>query len=259
MALENGLIANKDKLYTIESNLTSTMERLLKPIQQRLNYHLPLPSDSQSLGLWHTNSEDEPAESCNAIFANDTNAPSGYYWIKVSSGSPIRVYCKMQDATCDNLTGGWMRVAYFDMRRPSHQCPSGLTLTTRSSGPRRLCDVTSASRTSCPSNTYTVHGVRYSHVYGKIIAYQNDRPLAFYYNDYHGIDQAYVFGVSLTLGLNPQKHIWTFAEAIDETAYNNPSFRCLCINTNLNKQSMTIPNFVGNDYFCDTIKPQQSI
>ena len=161
LALENGLIAKKDKLYAIESNLTSTMERLLKPIQQQLNYHLPLPSDSQSLGLWQTNSENEPAESCKAVFANDSNAPSGYYWIKVSSGSPIRVYCKM-DATCGNLTGGWMRVAYMDMRNSSHQCPSGLTLTTRSSDPRRVCDVTSFSYTSCPNNTHCKKGLIYT-------------------------------------------------------------------------------------------------
>ena len=63
-----------------------------------------------------------------------------------------------------------MRVAYIDMRNTSHQCPNGLTLSTRSSPPRRVCDITT---TGCVSTTFTVHGVEYSHVYGRIIAYQD--------------------------------------------------------------------------------------
>ena len=55
------------------------------------------------------------------------------FWIlldKNSSGSPDRVYCKM-DANCTGYTGGWMRVGYIDMRNSSHQCPRGLTLITQ--------------------------------------------------------------------------------------------------------------------------------
>ena len=37
-----------------------------------------------------------------------------------------------------NLTGGWMRMAYLDMRNSSHQCPSRLILMTRNSNPRRF-------------------------------------------------------------------------------------------------------------------------
>ena len=32
----------------------------------------------------------------------------------------------------------------------------------------------------------------------------------------------------------------------------NPTFKCPCINTNINQSSITIPSFIGNDYFCDT-------
>ena len=220
----------------------SAMERLLKPIQQQLNYHLPPP-------LWITNSEDNPAESCKAIYDDHHDAPSGYYWITNSTGHPVRVYCKM-NATCGNMTGGWMRVAYIDMRNSIHQCPSGLTLTTRSSDPRRLCDVTP---NGCVGNNYSVHGLRYSYVHGRIIAYQNGYPIAYYFSNYgyNSIDQAYVFGVSLTHGQNPQKHIWTFAGATDETS-RNPTFKCPCINSNINPSSITISSFIGNDYFCDT-------
>ena len=88
-----------------------------------------------------------------------------------------------------------MRVAYIDMRNTSHQCPRGLTLFSRSSPPRRVCNVT---RIGCVSTTFTVHGVEYSHVHGRIIGYQFDTPSAFYYHTYT-IDQTYIYGVSLTL------------------------------------------------------------
>ena len=135
------------------------------------------------------------------------------------------------------------------MRNSSHQCPSGLTLTTRSSDPKRLCDI--RSRGLCVSNNYSVHGLRYSHIHGRITGYQNGYPLAYNYN-YNSIDQAYAFGVSLTHGQNPRKHIWTFVGAVDETSHIPMSFKCPCINTNINPSSITVPSFIQNDYFCDT-------
>ena len=186
---------------------------------------------------------DDPASSCKAL---PSNSPSGYYWIR-TQGSSVRVYCNM-NATSGNLTGGWMRVAYIDMENTSHKCPSGLTLLSRGLAPRRTCDINS---TGCISNTFSVHGFEYSHVYGRIIAYQNRIPIAFYFNSY-SIDSGYVFGVSLTHGRNPRNHIWTFAGAADETANtHSPRFKCACINTNISP-TPPIPNFVGNNYFCDT-------
>ena len=85
-----------------------------------------------------------------------------------------------------------MRVAYIDMKNTSHQCPRGLTLFSRSSPPRRVCNVTT---TGCVSTNFTVHGVEYSHVYGRIIAYQDKVPCAFYYHT-RGIDSVYMRAVS---------------------------------------------------------------
>ena len=189
--------------------------------------------------------EDNPASSCSTLPADST---SGYYWIS-TRGSPVRMYCNM-NATSGNLTGGWMRVAYIDMRNTSHQCPSGLTLFSRSSPPRRVCDITT---NGCVSTTFAVHGVEYSHVYGRIIGYQNQVPTAFNHitnTNYDEIDEPYVFGVSLTHGQSPRKHIWTFAGAPDETSYH-PVWKCPCINTNY-PPPPPVPSFVGNDYFCDT-------
>ncbi len=216
---------------TLETRLSTTMNQLRKPIKQQLDYHLPPP-----LGT-----KDKPANSCKDLHKYNPKASSGYYWIKQSSGSPVRVYCSMS-GTCGNETGGWMRVANIDMRNTSQSCPSGLTLLT---SPKRVCDITS---TGCVSNNFNALRFQYSKVCGKIISYHKRLMFAFYYGS-RGIKRDYVFGVSLTHGQNPRKHIWTFAGALDETnqQYN---FICPCINTSL--ASSIVPSFVGNDYFCDT-------
>ena len=252
----NSAITNKT-LQDTESSLTSTMERLLKPIQEQLNYHLPpppstspAPPPSTQAPTQAPNSEENPAKSCKDLYSNVPDAVSGYYWIKTSLGSPARVYCKM-DADCQNMTGGWMRIAYIDMRNSSHQCPSGLSLTTRSSEPRRVCDYRT-SRRGCGSKNFTAHGISYGHVYGRIKAYQDGNIYAFRYTSYHSIDKAYMYGVSLTHGQNLRKHIWTFAGASDESTGNQDNYKCPCINSNLSPSSIAIPSFIGNDYFCDT-------
>ena len=63
------------------------------------------------------------------------------------------------------------------------------------------------------------------------------------------IEQNYVDGISLTHG-HPRQHIWTFAAARDEYG-TGPSLDCPCININQNS-SVLPPDFVADDYFCDT-------
>ncbi len=135
-----------------------------------------------------------------------------------------------------------MRVAKIDMTNTSQSCPRGLSLI---SSPKRICDITS---TGCVSNTFSVQGIQYSKVCGKIIGYHKGIPTAFVLGS-RGIERDYVYGVSLTHGRNSRKHIWTFAGASDETT-SNYNFKCPCINTALT--SSQVPSFVGNDYFCDT-------
>ena len=209
------------------------MERLIKPIQAQLNYHLPPPTPLPT--------NDSPATSCRALHDRHPDAPSDYYWIGKSGSAAVKVYCDMT-RTCGNLTGGWMRVANIDMTNTSQQCPSGLTLI---SSPKRVCDLTSYT---CVSNTFTTQGMEYTHVCGRVIGYQNRIPLAFHYRS-SGFEGAHVHGVSLTHGQNPRKHIWTFAGASDETA-GESTFKCPCTNTAISPPS--IPSFIGNDYFCDT-------
>ena len=184
--------------------------------------------------------EINPAPSCKDLY-DTRDASSGYYWIG-EVGSAVRVYCNMS-LTCGDVTGGWMRVANIDMTNSSQNCPSGLTLIT---SPKRVCDITS---TGCVSTEFDVHGVQYSHICGRVIAYHNIVPISFHYQS-RGIDADYVYGVSLTHGQNPREHIWTFAGASDESTIS-PSFKCPCINTNINPPP-TVPSFIGSDYFCDT-------
>ena len=240
-------LENKLSVQISNSDLTATVEKLLKPIQRQLDYHLPPPPPTSPQEIF---TEANPAVSCKAIYDKYPDAETGYYWIKNSTGSAVNMYCKM-DANCTGYTGGWMRVAYIDMRNSSHQCPSGFQTLIRSSNPRRVCDTTGYSYSSCPSTSFSVHGLSYRHVYGRILAYQNGYPVAFHFNSYNSIDQAYVFGVSLTCGRNPRKHIWTFAGATDETS-SRPDFKCPCINRHMSSSTSRIPSFIGNDLFCDT-------
>ena len=53
--------------------------------------------------------------------------PSGYYWIRSSNGSTVRVYCGMDRGCSCNNNGWWTRVAYLNMTDPSQQCPSAWT------------------------------------------------------------------------------------------------------------------------------------
>jgi len=50
-----------------------------------------------------------PAASCSEISAD---CPSGYYWVRSSSGTAVQVYCDMDRVCGCNSTGGLWRVFY---------------------------------------------------------------------------------------------------------------------------------------------------
>lgn len=189
-----------------------------------------------------------PASSCKEIKEFNPGLPTGYYWIKAGDESSIRVYCDM-DRTCGGITGGWMRVANVDMKNTSEECPQGLREITKET--KRLCTKNITSR-GCSSATFDVYGTQFTHVCGKVIGFQYGTPEAFYPYYHHPtltIDDAYVNGVILTHrhGMNPRKHIWTFAATTHHGDYNG---QCPCVNTRA--QNTRIPPWVGSDYFCDT-------
>ena len=116
--------------------------------------------------------------------------------------------------------------------------------------PKRTCGRASSSSFSCDSVFFPVSGGPYSQVCGRIRAYQYGAPEAFYSYNSDGqttIDSAYVSGVAVMYG-SPRQHIWTFANGAGEnrTSFYYSSFPCDTTG------SISIPPFVGEDYFCES-------
>ena len=205
----------------------------------------------QLLNLYpHLNNTMElSASSCAALLPN---TPSGYYWVSASNGSAVRVYCDMT-RSCGGVTGGWVRVGYLDMTNSSHQCPNGSTEHNNSN--IRTCRRTDPSA-GCWSVPMDVP-YPYSRVCGRVRGYQVGTTNAFgYRQEPSGIDDAYMDGVSLTHN-NPRQHIWTFAAGLNERTDILSS--CSCFLRGVRKDLSSLgyrvaspPQFVGQDYFCET-------
>ena len=191
-----------------------------------------------------------PPHSCMEILQQNPDSPSGYYWIKSQSDNrlgAVNMYCDME-RSCNGVGGGWMRVGFIHMTDPSNTCPLGLMNITEDS--HRLC--TTEFHTGCSSTLFSVLGIQYSQVCGKIIGYQQKTPDGFrpFSNSQDTIDHSYVDGISLTHGSNPREHIWTFVVALHEHS-DFADAVCPCTDTRPTDDP-AVPSFVGQDYFCDT-------
>ena len=205
-----------DRLSTLQLG-----QQQLQLVQQQMNMSVAATSQSvhqlqQEVQLLRLpgSTPSHPAASCKEIKELSPTAPTGYYWLRGTGDSSVHMYCDMS-RSCGGITGGWMRVTKINMTNSSHTCPAGLKLLT---APKRLCAMNIDGR-GCSSATFNLHGIRYTHVCGKIIGYQQKTPDAFgrYYSNHSlTIDDQYVDGISLTHGRNPRKHIWTFVAANDE-------------------------------------------
>ena len=184
-----------------------------------------------------------PATSCSQVLLSN---PSGYYWIRSSNGSSVRVYCDFnRQCGCDGPSM-WTRVAFLNMSDPNQVCPRNWTTI---STPVRTCGRGRNSSRGCSSVFYPTFGLTYSHVCGHITAYQDGAPDAFdrlVFYDYQ-INAPYIDGISLTHGT--RQHIWSFVGSAGEMGNFMTNWVCACSNNN------TWPHdtaFVGNDYFCDS-------
>ena len=184
-------------------------------------------------------SEENPSPSCAALRGL---SPSGYYWVRTSNGSAVRVYCDMT-RSCGGVTGGWVRVAYLDKTNSNRMCPSGLMEYISFTVHTCRRNDTSAG---CSSVQFTTHELSYSKVCGRITALADGAPEGFMRTDDTDINGTYVDGVSLTHGA-PRQHIWTFAATSSEETR-----RLSCSCNNSNTAGTPPPEYVGNDYFCDT-------
>ena len=144
--------------------------------------------------------------------------------------------------TCGTL--GWRHVAFFNMTNTSYNCPPGLNLTSYS---KRTCG-RSHKHDGCSSTKFSIEGAEYSKVCGRMRGYQFGATSAFISSNV-GIDSNYVSGISLTHGAaRSRQHIWTFAAGLSEITTKWPDHGCPCeaLANNL------VPDFVGNDYFCES-------
>ena len=144
-------------------------------------------------------------------------------------------------------TGGWRRAVFLNMSDPTTNCPPGWQLTGYS---RRTCGRVNTSGLSCDSVFFPVSGP-YNQVWGRIRAYQwgrQDAFLGYGYYEQSTIDSAYFSGVAVMHG-SPREHIWTFVAGRNENetvSYRN----CPC--DSAVRIVTPIPEFVGDDYFCES-------
>ena len=152
----------------------------------------------------------------------------------------------LRNYTCGG-SGGWRRVVFLNMTDPNTDCPIPWVTTSHS---KRSCGRHSRSSLSCDSVLFSVSGGNYTSVCGSIRAYQyagTDAFKAYHDRSVVTIERAYVSGISLTHG-SPQQHIWTFAAGNSE---NQPTRNNVCP-CDAPPNSISIPPFVGGDYFCES-------
>ena len=237
--------SNSSSTENIEASVIQKLDEISTKLEATMNKLISLHQPGKTAS--------HPATSCAELYDYNPSSPSGYYWLKDSSNAAIQVFCDMT-LTCKGVGGGWMQVIKLNMTNSSHQCPTGTRL--RTDLPKRLCGINFTGR-GCSSTIFDVHGIEYTQVCGKIIAYQDASTDAFGVHHYYparanaNLNGNYVDGISLTHGKNPRKHIWTFAAALDE-ATTYPAFNCPCTDVHHAASATRPPAFVGNDYFCDT-------
>ncbi len=180
--------------------------------------NLTRPEDC-SLHLGHAS---QPAASCAALLAFSPSSPSGYYWVRASNGSAVRVYCDMT-LSCGGVTGGWTRVAELNVTDNTTQCPGDLRLR----NDVMLCRIkVTLFPPVCSSAIFSMNKICYSSVCDTIKAYQAGSLEGFHPEK--SINGAYVDGISLTHG-SLRQHIWTFVAYSGGERCNN----CPCANNGI--------------------------
>ena len=139
----------------------------------------------------------------------------------------------------------WQRVVYLDMDAKESRCPSHLREISDPTSDRRACG--GLHNIGCSSLKFGP-GKRFTHICGKFKGYQVGSTKAFINNPRVTINDAYLDGLSITLG-DSRKHIWSLASGFYERA--PVQSRCPCDVPNQNTRSY-VPSFVHNYYYCET-------
>ena len=238
------------------TTLDSNVERLIKTelyyklkdiIVEELNNRSNTPETTRcnpTIGYTRGNA----AESCADIPAG---RPDGLYWIRNQTDNNVsRVYCYLSGHPhCGE--GVWMRIGYFNMSE-RNECPQPLQRF-RANGQwycRRNV------RNVCTSVYFNSYGHNYTEVCGMVEAYQYGPLHAFHFTTVSSTpDDEYVQGISITRRQSPRHHVWTYAVGRNANPTSRPTYHCPC--TRLGTTAR-IPNFIQNDYYCDSGNPTGS-
>ena len=149
---------------------------------------------------------------------------------------------------CNITSNKWRRIAYFDTTL-GHPCPSGLRTFTNTTTNQTACRTPPGQRLRISMKFPT--GGSYTNVCGRVRGYQYGDIIAFSHSIFHGrhaIDLDYAEGISITKG-SPRQHLWTYVAGLSET-FNSAHYACPCARSGYN--SSWIPDFVGNNYYCES-------
>ena len=228
----------------VEDRIKTELYNKLKDIINQEINNRPNINENRFKGL----TSDNPANTCADI------APwrlDGHYWIIDQTDNTVhRVYCYLDGhSQCGN--GVWMRTGYFNLTQ-GDACPHPLQ---RFQASGKWYCRRNVPR-GCTSVNFNSHGHKYTEVCGMIEAYEYGAMHAFYHStaDMKVDDIRYVYGVSITHGQPPRSHIWTYAVGLHANPTNSGwrSSNCPC--TKLGTTA-TLPNFLQNDYYCDSGNP----
>ena len=103
---------------------------------------------------------------------------------------------------------------------------------------------------------YAHIGRQYSRVCGRLIGYQIGSPDAFIGSDSRTCPTREVIifdGISITYGVQCINHIWSYLAGRQEMG-GNPLFQCPCSEEN----APTPPQFIGDNYYCESGNPTDS-
>ena len=197
---------------------------------------------------------DNPALSCDDFASVAPDTLPGYVWLRTTPAKESRVLVKcIPHIPVPEAIPGLMMIADIDMNDPFQHCPEGFRQTTAHN--TRVCGRT-ATTGGCSSVVFPTHSVNYSTVCGRMLAYQHGSPTGFN-TPASEIDKPYVDGVSITYGKSPnRRHVWTLSNTIRTSG--NPEHVCPCGDPeSVSTMHEHIPDFVGNDYFCDSRAPTE--
>ena len=156
----------------------------------------------------------------------------------------------MEGSNCGG-EGGWTRIGFINMSEPGTTCPTGLTEKQYDDITYNLCVnnyLYSTYTFGCNSTFFSSYTLNYTKVCGRLRGYTHGRGFSFY-NYYHnpnvGISEQYLSGVSIT---HDNKHIWSYVNGYEEH-YVHDDLSCPC---SIGNSFNTTPPFVGNDYYCES-------